>query len=693
MKTIGTILQSLGAIVLSVFGLQMGSAKSTPAASFQVSPPNPVVGASATFIDSSLGSPTAWSWDFGDGSGSLDHNPTHTYAAPGHYTVTLRATNASGSNSTAQVVVVTVNDTLRLNAAGGHAFLATISARDQRTGNTGSGLALAQTDVFGYFSLPALTNNPDNPEVFVKVLDGTFLNGHYWVFYGGLTDLEYTLKIEDELTGASKSYLKPAGSAEGGFDTAAFTGSGAGSTSAWLEGQTALSSWLSGAPSLFAQARPKDVSSTPLIDVQPANPAAGQITQMDLENLPTGPRVVVWTLAPGVTSRDRQPIYTYTTPGTHHVTANDLLGARTYSTDLIVSPSDTLRLLPSSGTDFQEIQVRLTARDPRTYRIGHGLAYANNKLYGSFSIPDLTNNPSNAEMIVKSLDGRPINGNFWVFYGGLTDMQTTIRADYKLSTSLTISKFYFKDSGSKVGGFDTGGFSNAELPSITSISPTSGPFGTTIRLLGHNLYGSKIEPFFDDSVDHLKNEKYPLRWIAGGIDPASGLNYMDVQPTNPLNLTSSTSLQMPISLVVDGYLATAPVPFTLNFSGTPTTPTPPVTTVTPVPVTATPTFPGPTATPQITMTPIYGAPVITGTSLDNLTVGTVFDIFGNNLGNCSQVTVFLQNANGTHPLTCQFGDSQSIQVQVPTGTPTGTYHTCVMNQMGTGCTSWNMTVM
>ena len=110
---------------------------------------------------------------------------------------------------------------LFLNAA--HSFTITLSATDQRTGRTGPGVATQMNDIFGYFSIPAITGNPSNPEVFVKVLNGTGVNGRYWFFYGGLTDLEYTLNVTEDATGLTKSYTKAAGSACGGFDTEAFT--------------------------------------------------------------------------------------------------------------------------------------------------------------------------------------------------------------------------------------------------------------------------------------------------------------------------------------------------------------------------------------------------------------------------------------------------------------------------------------
>jgi hypothetical protein len=110
--------------------------------------------------------------------------------------------------------------TLVLNAA--HPFTVTLSATDPHTGATATGVATQANDLWGYFSIPAITNNPGNPEVFVKLLDGTAINGEYWFFYGGLTNLEYTLTVTDSTTGAQKTYTKPAGSECGGSDTAAF---------------------------------------------------------------------------------------------------------------------------------------------------------------------------------------------------------------------------------------------------------------------------------------------------------------------------------------------------------------------------------------------------------------------------------------------------------------------------------------
>lgn len=101
-------------------------------------------------------------------------------------------------------------------------FALSLGAKDPRTGNTASGLPIPQSDLFGYFSIPGLTSNPDNPEIFVKMLDGQLVNGHSWVFYGGLTDFEVTLAVRDTQSGTTQTYSKEGGSFCGGADTTAF---------------------------------------------------------------------------------------------------------------------------------------------------------------------------------------------------------------------------------------------------------------------------------------------------------------------------------------------------------------------------------------------------------------------------------------------------------------------------------------
>jgi hypothetical protein len=223
MNLLGGVFRGVSVLLVSLLATGIFSVQAAPAAKIGLVPDgNPAVGQVTQFNDASSGSPTSWLWNFGDGQTSTQQNPTHVFNGPGPFSVTLTVSNASGSSQVVQQVIVTPIDTLQLNNKGNHPFTVTLTATDQRTGHTGSGQAIPQSDLFGFFSIPALTSNPENPEVFVKILDGTTINGEYWVFYGHLTDLIYDITVTEVATGIVKTYHKDAGNAPGGFDTSGF---------------------------------------------------------------------------------------------------------------------------------------------------------------------------------------------------------------------------------------------------------------------------------------------------------------------------------------------------------------------------------------------------------------------------------------------------------------------------------------
>lgn len=83
---------------------------------------------------------------------------------------------------------------------------------------TGSGQAIpfsGDTGFFWFFS-------PSNVEVVIKILDGRPINGHIWVFFGALSDVEYTVTVTDTVTGAVETYRNPAGTQASVADTSAF---------------------------------------------------------------------------------------------------------------------------------------------------------------------------------------------------------------------------------------------------------------------------------------------------------------------------------------------------------------------------------------------------------------------------------------------------------------------------------------
>lgn len=91
---------------------------------------------------------------------------------------------------------------------------------DWRTaaGAEGTGTAVPDTDRSGFFWF----FNANNLELVVKMLDGRGTNGHFWFFYGALSNVRYELRVTDTLTGTSKSYVNEQGNVCGDADVTAF---------------------------------------------------------------------------------------------------------------------------------------------------------------------------------------------------------------------------------------------------------------------------------------------------------------------------------------------------------------------------------------------------------------------------------------------------------------------------------------
>lgn len=79
------------------------------------------------------------------------------------------------------------------------------SWRDPRSAGTGPGRPVSltvDTGAFWFF-------DPANLELVVKTLDGRTVNGHWWVFAAGLTDVEVELRVEDLGSGVARVYRNP----------------------------------------------------------------------------------------------------------------------------------------------------------------------------------------------------------------------------------------------------------------------------------------------------------------------------------------------------------------------------------------------------------------------------------------------------------------------------------------------------
>lgn len=90
---------------------------------------------------------------------------------------------------------------------------------DWRTNTgTGRGQAANLTNETGYFWF----FSPNNIELVLKVLDGRLINQHWWIFYGALSDVEYTVTVTDTTNNAVKVYRNVQGNLASVGDTFAF---------------------------------------------------------------------------------------------------------------------------------------------------------------------------------------------------------------------------------------------------------------------------------------------------------------------------------------------------------------------------------------------------------------------------------------------------------------------------------------
>ena len=90
-------------------------------------------------------------------------------------------------------------------------------------GNAGDGVAVPITPDTGYFWF----FDDDNVELILKLIDGGGFNGHHWVYYGALSNVEYTFTVTDSETGAAKRYFNPATRFASSGDITAFGPQGA----------------------------------------------------------------------------------------------------------------------------------------------------------------------------------------------------------------------------------------------------------------------------------------------------------------------------------------------------------------------------------------------------------------------------------------------------------------------------------
>jgi len=98
-------------------------------------------------------------------------------------------------------------------------FQVTVEWRDFQ-GGSGAGRTRPVTDDTGAFWF----FDASNLELMVKVIDGRPVNGHFWVFYGSLSNVGFDLSVTDTATGAHRVFSNPTNRFASAGITTAFPG-------------------------------------------------------------------------------------------------------------------------------------------------------------------------------------------------------------------------------------------------------------------------------------------------------------------------------------------------------------------------------------------------------------------------------------------------------------------------------------
>jgi photosystem II stability/assembly factor-like uncharacterized protein len=108
-------------------------------------------------------------------------------------------------------------DPITLCLNGGR-FRAQVQWDAENIGKSGTGTAIpitTDTGSFWFFT-------PNNLELSIKVVDGRAVNDHFWVFFGALSDVHYTVTVLDTESGKTRTYENPQGKLASVADTEAF---------------------------------------------------------------------------------------------------------------------------------------------------------------------------------------------------------------------------------------------------------------------------------------------------------------------------------------------------------------------------------------------------------------------------------------------------------------------------------------
>jgi PKD repeat protein len=88
-----------------------------PIAAFSATSNVVCAGQSISFSDGSSNSPSSWNWNFGDGGTATNQNPSHVFSQAGIYAVQLIASNAAGTSTFIDTIIVNQSPSVILTSS------------------------------------------------------------------------------------------------------------------------------------------------------------------------------------------------------------------------------------------------------------------------------------------------------------------------------------------------------------------------------------------------------------------------------------------------------------------------------------------------------------------------------------------------------------------------------------------------
>ena len=307
-----------------------------PVANFSANATVIPTGSAVAFTDASTGNVTAWSWDFGDGNTSTDRNATHTYAAPGLYSVTLNASNPYGYNISTRTDYIDVGNPpaagFTTNVTGGNAPQAvqfTDTTEHTPTswnwtfgdGETSTDKNPAHTyDTPGTYTVSLTATNAYGEDTETKTDLITILTAPGASFTENVTEGNAPLAVAftDASTGNVTAWSWAFGDGNTSTDrNATHTYAAPGTYSVTLNASNPYGYDLSTQTDLVTVLAPPAASFTQNVTEGNA-PLAVAFTDASTGNVTAW----AWDFGDGNTSTDRNPTHTYAAPGTYSVTLN-----------------------------------------------------------------------------------------------------------------------------------------------------------------------------------------------------------------------------------------------------------------------------------------------------------------------------------------------------------------------------------